>query len=185
MAIIKCEKGHFYDTNKYTKCPFCCKGEFNDPEDKTVHLVTSEEGNPIQKVQLTSRRDAVDEERTVGFFSPQKGNDYVVGWLVCTEGKDKGRDFRLHHGFNRIGRDYGNDVVLAGDQTIARTSHCSIAYEDKSNQFFLIPEHGNATYFRDGFLDEPVLLKSHDVFEIGESKMEFIAFCEGGKKWKK
>lgn len=185
MAIIKCEKGHFYDTNKYTRCPFCYKGELNDQEDKTVQLLTSEAEDRTQKIRLTTRRDAVDEECTIGFFSPQKGNDYVVGWVVCTEGKDKGRDFRLHHGFNRIGRDYGNDIVLAEDKTISRDSHCSIVYEDRTNQFYLIPEHGNTTYFRDGFLDEPVLLKSHDTFEIGESKMEFIAFCEGGRKWEK
>ena len=42
----------------------------------------------------------------------------VVGWLVCIEGNDRGRDFRLHSGYNSIGKNAENDVSIPSDGTI-------------------------------------------------------------------
>ena len=182
MAIIKCEQGHFYDSIKYKKCPFCNKAEMDIPE--TVWQVSDPSGK-IQKVSVVNSRRAVDEEITIGVFSPKKGNDYVVGWLVCIKGPDKGRDYRLHQGFNRVGRDYGNDVVLENDRMVSRNSHCSVIYEDKTNYFYICPEEGTITYLKGEFLQEPVRLYSHDVIELGGSLLEFVAFCEGSRTWER
>lgn len=56
--------------------------------------------------------EANDYGRTIGYYSPVRGNDYVTGWLVCVKGPEKGRDYRLHHGFNRLGRSMDMDVIF-------------------------------------------------------------------------
>lgn len=33
--------------------------------------------------------EANDYGRTIGYYSPVRGNDYVTGWLVCVKGPEK------------------------------------------------------------------------------------------------
>lgn len=180
MAIIKCKHGHYYDTANNSKCPFCNTAEELDDFQKTIRQLPDE--HPESYHMINPYRLA-EQEMTVSIFSPKNGNDFVVGWLVCIKGPDKGRDYRLHHGFNRIGRDYKNDVVLENDKSVSRGPHCSVVYEDKTNTFYLRPEKGQLTYYEGTFVDEPIRLFSRDVFEIGGTMLEFVAFCEGSKKW--
>ena len=54
----------------------------------------------------------------------------VVGWLVCIEGPLRGVDFRLHDGYNFIGREEG-DIHIQGDNTISRQKHAVVAFYAK------------------------------------------------------
>ena len=40
----------------------------------------------------------------------------VVGWLVCTEGPDRGHDYRIRTGYNHIGRAEHMDICIRGDK---------------------------------------------------------------------
>lgn len=207
MAVIRCPHGHYYDSVRFSSCPHCgislSADEPSVPEpaaekkkgglfgwldrDKTVALtseVSPEEEHTVALEQPLAY-DVEDDAKTVGFYSEVKGNDFVTGWLVCVEGPEKGRDYRLHHGFNRIGRDPGMQIQIADDPAITRKNHCSIVYDDRGNQFSLVPSAGTLTYYKNSLLTKAVALQVGDVIVIGNSTFEFIPFCRKGRVWKK
>ncbi len=213
MPILRCPHGHYYDSVRFSSCPHCGISiqadvpEMNEkkpsgkPEkargglfgwldrDKTIAL--SQEKPLLQNDETTIALESVDvyntddDVKTVGFYSGAKGNDYVTGWLVCVEGPEKGRDYRLHHGFNRIGRDPGMDIQVADDPAITRKNHCSIVYDDRGNQFSLVPSVGALTYFKDSLLVKAEMLQMGDLITMGNSTFEFIPFCRKGRVWEK
>ena len=68
-----------------------------------------------------------------------KGIDPVVGWIVCVEGQDKGRDYRIRTERNFIGRNDSNDIVIKGDDSISRERHAIISFNPRTNSFRLAP----------------------------------------------
>ena len=123
------------------------------------------------------------EGRTIGIYSGQKGNDYVTGWLVCVKGPEKGRDYRLHHGFNRLGRGLAMDVQIMEDGAISRDCHCSVVYDGKGNQFSLLPGNGTLTYRKGRLVTEPERLEDGDEITAGESSFVLVFFCREGRVW--
>lgn len=157
-------------------------------EEKTVAFASDrrEDSGEDHTVALKNiSEDDQDDQRTIGFFSGAKGNDFVTGWLVCVEGREKGRDYRLHHGFNRIGRSFSMDVQIMEDLEIVEETHCSIVYDDKSNQFSLLPSHGAITYYQGQLLGGPETLHTGDEIRMGNSCFVFIPFCGEGRVWEK
>ncbi|MCC8150445.1 MAG: hypothetical protein LIO96_03045 [Lachnospiraceae bacterium] len=59
----------------------------------------------------------------------------VSGWLVCVDGPAKGCDYRIHGGYNYIGREIG-DICIPGDQKISREKHAVVAYDERDRLFF-------------------------------------------------
>ena len=102
----------------------------------------------------------------------------VTGWLVCIEGAEKGKDFRLHSDMNYIGRSRNNDVVLAADPTVSRERHAMVAYDSRGRMFFFAPANGSSLVRQNG---RPVLstveLKTGDRLEIGEGIYMFVPLC--------
>ena len=198
MAIVRCEQGkHFYDNTRFDKCPHCGvrlksfrTGNSNPLNDQvTIAKYTeSEELNapyvhyaeiPVAKINLGN----ADNDRTVGFYSSMKGNDFVTGWLVCIQGPERGRDYRLHHGFNKIGRGTDMDVFILEDEFISKNSHCSVIYEAKKSQFYISPSGGNLTYLNGEMLTDSKPLKNGDLIVIGQTTLEFVPFCRAGRNW--
>jgi hypothetical protein len=126
-----------------------------------------------------------DSEKTVSFFQLNNGINPVVGWLVCMNGDEKGRDFRLVRGFNHIGRNRDMDVSIGYDRLITRDTHCSVVYDDKSNMAHLVPGKGTLTYISGDIVSQPVVLKDGDEIEIGNTKLVYISFCRGDRKWER
>ena len=109
----------------------------------------------------------------------------VVGWLVCIEGPEKGKDYRLLARINTIGRDQNNDVVLESEQTVSQRDHARVAYDAKHNNYQMIPGSGhNITYVNDMPLYVPQMLNAYDVIEFGETKLLFIPLCTDRFSWK-
>ena len=132
MAIVQCENGHYYDDEKYTACPHC--GEEGGEDSSTMSFVEEEE--------LAHDKLAVmagGGEKTVGFFQGRIKLDPVVGWIVCTEGPERGRDYRIHVGRNFVGRSYKMDISIIDDKAISRENHCSLVYDPMHGDFILVP----------------------------------------------
>lgn len=108
----------------------------------------------------------------------------VTGWLVCVQGAEKGKDFRLHADMNYIGRSRTNDVVLASDPTVSRERHAMIAYDTRGKMFFFAPVGGSSLVRQNG---KPVLstveLKRGDRIEIGEGTYIFVPLCGEDFEW--
>ena len=120
----------------------------------------------------------------VGYKNVASAVRPVTGWLVCVEGADKGKDFRLHSDMNYIGRSRNNDVVLASDPTVSRERHAMIAYDTRGKMFFFAPANGSSLVRQNG---KPVLttveLKRGDRIEIGEGTYVFVPLCGEDFEW--
>ncbi len=107
----------------------------------------------------------------------------VVGWLVCVEGPVRGVDFRLHDGYNFIGREEG-DIHIQGDNAISRQKHAVVAFYAKRNTFYVGPADGRNIIELNG---EPVFnhteMRSYDVLTIGNTKMMLVALCGDKFNW--
>lgn len=126
-----------------------------------------------------------DTGKTVGVFQKSMKIEPVVGWLVCIEGPDKGKDFRIWAKNNTIGRSEKMDICLKGDTTISRENHARIAYDDKHNNFHLIPaESTNNIYLNDEPIYIPTKLGEYDVIEFGDSKFLFVPLCNERFTWR-
>lgn len=194
MAVIRCAGGHYYDDEKFSRCPHC--GIFsnlelnNEPRQKLENdertVAMKPESIEEYTVALKNMGNIVsDDQKTIGLYSAEKGNDYVTGWLVCINGEEKGRDYRLHRGFNYVGRGLDMSVSIVDDLSISRQKHCAIVYDDLGNAFSLVPTAGNTVYLNGELIMLPAQLKTGDLIQIGNSEFEFIAFCREGRVWGK
>lgn len=206
--IAKCEYGHWYDKDVHRVCPHCKRNSeklnmrIEDDiveDDRTVafakesislgeelgaiigNSVSSSEafgGNPIN-----FSADGDDKTVSFGFFGVMDIRP-VTGWLVCVDGSEKGKDFRLCSGKNFIGRSTTMDVILTDDKKITREKHCNISYDCKGNCFYLSPEGGNLTYLNGQLLVKSKALEEGDIITLGETNLVFIPYCKGERVWK-
>jgi hypothetical protein len=110
--------------------------------------------------------------------------DPVAGWLVCLDGPDKGRDYRLHMEKNFIGRAPNMDVVLDGDNTVSRERHAIVIFDPKKKIFWALPgEASGLVYLNGEIVNSPVQMKADDVLEIGLTKLVLIPFCGDRYSW--
>ncbi len=202
--VVKCDKGHWYDDTVNKVCPHCKRaGEQLDfridddlkEDDRTISLAEANASlsdelssiidSNVENINL-SFADGGDDDRTISFglFGFVNDTSPVTGWLVCMNGSEKGKDFRLHSGKNFIGRNADMDVALIDDKTVSREKHCSVVYDPKGNHFFVSPEHGNLTYLNDEMIDEAKSIDEGDIITIGDTKLVFIPFCKEERLWK-
>ena len=205
MAMVRCDANeHHYDNSKHSSCPHCISGRGND--DKTSMRPKSrpqpdrsgsEDDTFIKKPDGGGKTSPKDNgPKTVAPWQRKKKDESsqelksaydlapIVGWIVIVEGLQKGRDFRIIPGINKIGRGNTNTINIDnGDSEIAREGHCLIEYDLKSGQFYL--ERGaTSTYHNDGRVggngNELVL---GDTIQIGSTTLKFIPFCTSDFCW--
>lgn len=141
-----------------------------------------EPGKTVAPESYRKRMDA--QNKTVGVFKKKYDLEPVVGWLVCIEGPEKGKDYHLWAKINTIGRSDRMDVCIHDDMTISKENHARLAYDPKHNSFQLIPgESTNNIYLNDEPIYVPARLAAYDVIEFGESKMVFVPFCNDRFRW--
>ncbi|MCD8145806.1 MAG: FHA domain-containing protein [Clostridiales bacterium] len=113
------------------------------------------------------------------------GAEPVVGWLVCIDGPVRGNDYRLHAGYNYIGRESG-DVRISGDQQVSRQNHAMIAFDETDLIYYVGPSAGrNIIKVNGKAVINAVELHSYDIISIGTTKLIFVALCGEQFSWKK
>lgn len=198
MALTECANGHLYDSDQYASCPYC-SGNMNRVEfsaapgpgpGKTVGVMGgppaqgTEVGATVAPANYQARRQGADTGKTVAVFQKNFKLEPVTGWLVCIEGPDKGRDYRIAAKNNSIGRGESADICIKGDQAVSRENHARLSYDGKHNNFYLIPaESTNNIYINDEPVYVPTRLNKGDLLELGESKFIFIPFCDETFNW--
>ena len=195
MNMQQCtQAGHFYDASIHSSCPYCQGGNIGAtmPLDlgRTIPMDTgrtaaipspSEQGGENRTVS----HGAVSEAgRTVAVIKEELGVDPVVGWLVSLDGKEKGRDYRVHTDNNYIGRGEKMDICIRGDDTISRENHAVLTYDSRDKIFYFSPGDGRSIVRLN---DKPVLavteIKAYDIAEIGKTKLVFIPLCGERFEW--
>lgn len=182
MALKECVNGHLYDSDQYSSCPYCSGNtncvEFNSSSGR------SEVGATVAPASYQADRRGPDSGKTVVVFQKNFSREPVTGWLVCIEGAEKGKDYRIAAKNNFIGRSESMDICIKGDQAISRENHARLSYDGKHNNFYLIPaESTNNIYINDEPVYVPTHLKKGDILELGESKFIFIPFCDDRFNW--
>lgn len=208
MELKRCKNGHCYDPSITPECPECVAQaghtiplegttwEAPDAIGKTQPLQVAKGGtvpvNPVSPLQWADEGDYKSAGAVSDQYNPTMPRDYqtaaaiqpVTGWLVCIEGTEKGKDYRIHAEMNYIGRSKSNDVVLASDPTVSRDRHAVIAYDDREKMFFFAPANGASLVRQNG---RPVLntveLKQGDRLEIGSGIYLFVPLCGESFQW--
>lgn len=136
---------------------------------------------PEQLGELSSRMSKtqfVDSATPTGAPSP------VVGWLVAVSGPCRGTDYRIHTGYNYIGRETG-DICIRGDQTISGERDSNITYVPQTNRFYIAHEQGKNVLLVN---DLPVIgggteLHDFDRITIGTTELLFVGLCGDRFSW--
>lgn len=191
MPVTQCANGHFYDDAKYTVCPHCeqalpGQGPGDGTREPSTRLHGGEQGAIAKKRLMEFVQSTVPEtrdEKTIGIYAVQNNLNPVVGWLVCVEGSEKGRDYRLHAGRNFAGRSLKMDISLPDDPSVHRDHHCSIIYEPTKQQFLLAAGDGQPPFHNGEMVSGVAALHAGDRIEIGGSMFSFVPFCGEDFKW--
>ena len=206
MTLVKCPNGHYYDSSRFgNNCPHCgMSGAASIGADQTtVPLHIPDAPQPANAVTepLTVSQPVVsqpanvtvpivsDDDRTLPVTADMLDGMVekpapVVGWLVCTDGVNKGTDYRLHQGRNFIGRSPEMDVCILGDNTVSRSSHAIVVYDPRSNVYLAQPGSSKELFYvNDKLVLNPVELKTMDLLNIGDTKLMFVPLCGEQFHW--
>ncbi|HOK19274.1 MAG TPA: FHA domain-containing protein [Thermosynergistes sp.] len=196
MSWVRCDKGHYYDDERHSSCPYC------GVEEVSVDVSTFRSGEDIKASAANSQGERGDENEktvrlgefktmggseegeTVALVRSNLGMDPVTGWLVCIDGPEKGRDFRIRSERNSIGRAPTNDICLRSDETVSRIHHAYVIYDPKKAAFRLQAGEGRGLVYKNGeevVFSEP--LEAYDVIELGQTKLLFVPLCWERFKW--
>ena len=225
--IIRCPADrHYYDANKYSRCPYCANGgEFSgattDPfaqasnpdmggtvfPDAGIGEYGGNVGSfgktvdpSVQMGGVTLPPDMLQGEtlQNNNFNAKMQGTIIVgaedntssakqppcVGWLIEVEGPNRGRDYRLHSGYNFIGREEG-DIVIPTDGTISANKNSSIYYVLQTKKFYIAHENGkNGTLVNNvPAMGGGMELNNYDIVTIGTTRFVFLGLCGENFSW--
>jgi len=206
IKMVSCPNGHYYNAAIHKTCPDCARaaqsgaGTFSPTVDPKMAA-----GGGASGFKPTLDPHVRQSSGGVGSTVPAGGGmeygatviggdiggddgsgvsvDPVVGWLVCVEGPCRGTDFRIHAGYNYIGRESG-DIRLEGDNQISRQHHAMIAYDSADHSYYFGPSGGrNLVRVNGKTILNAVDIHNYDVLTIGGGKYLFVALCGSHFGW--
>lgn len=206
IKMIECPNGHYYNAAVHASCPECANAGVGaaapsfpkttrpgaDTPPVPTPISAPAQASSMGHTMPVNNRDYVAGGPATPFGVPTEpgGNlaadsqiDPVVGWLVCIDGPLRGVDFRIHDGYNYIGREEG-DIHIHGDNQISRQKHAVISFYAKRQTFHVGPADGRNIIELNG---EPVFntteMKSFDVLTVGSTKLMLVALCGSQFSW--
>lgn len=204
QKIISCAQGHYYDANRYASCPYCSSGSFSPTVDpfaggsgsigKTADIGKMDPPDTrgrdyYEKVERTSppgggSSDQMGKTQFVDTSTPAGAPTPVVGWLVAVSGPSRGTDYRIHTGYNYIGRERG-DICIRGDSTISAEKDANVTYVPQTRQFFIAHELGkNVLLVNDlPVIGGGMLLHNYDRITVGSTQLVFVGLCGEQFTW--
>ena len=192
MKLIRCENGHFYDSDRFESCPHCDQRTvstiFEDDTGKAIYTMPMTESRQTKDTSfedfvINQTQTEKDFQETIGYFGDIEVQP-VVGWLVAVAGNNYGMDFKLRTGRNFIGRSHEMDIALTGDTSISRDKHAVVLYEPKSNIFLVQPGASKELCYLNGKVVLSAMeLNAYDVLTLGETQLMFIPCCSEKFNW--
>lgn len=181
MKLIRCERGHYYDAQQHSRCPSCGVPGL----EVVVAQDTAGQAEPSMVTQVRGQAGPVaDVGVTVAMVRKKIGIDPVVGWLVCIQGPEKGRDYRVRSERNGIGRGADMAICINGDEAISRENHAYISFNPRKGSFRIAPGDGRGmTYLNGEEVDVPMPLQAYDRIELGQTHLLFVPLCGEKFNW--
>ena len=167
MALNRCKNGHMFSARKYgDTCPYC-------------------NTNMEAGTMVNNRRLMIDDpDKTMSITGTEDDVDPVTGWIVCVEGPQYGKDFKIHTGKNFIGRADNMHIQILGDNTVSRINHAAITYDPKNRATYLLPgDSSGLAYINGEAVYSPTRLEPFTVIEIGQSRFIFVSLCGDHFAW--
>lgn len=182
MKLIRCERGHYYDSQQHSLCPSC--GVAGLEVAGTLAPVDHSQADAMVTQVRGQAAGVGDVGVTVAMVRKKLGLDPVVGWLVCIEGPEKGRDYRIRSERNGIGRGANMTICISGDEAISRDNHAFISFNPRKASFRIAPGDGRGmTYLNGEEVDVPMPLKAYDRIELGQTQLLFVPLCGEYFNW--
>lgn len=170
MHLIKCERGHIYDAEKFRACPHCYSTTMTIEDEEEILGVS-------QADKETQQSDA--REKTQFYIMHRRR---VYGMLVCVAGVMKGEAFLLKEGDNIIGRSANMDVALTMEETVSRQRHAVIDCDGNEGTLVLTyPEDREDVRVNNRRVKPGWQLKDRDVIRLGDCELVLV---EAGDIWK-
>ena len=204
--LVVCPHGHYYHSSNHANCPLCTE-EGNFPKTESPSVFGSAAGSfpktegPAQYTAASAgsfvhteapdtavhfNEDTLFPKTVIGGYPRNEETQFsepIVGWLVCIEGPLRGSDFRIHAGYNYIGRETG-DIRLHGDLQISRENHAQIAFDSDECLYFIGPAGGrNIIKVNSRAVINSVELNAYDIISIGTTKLLFMPLCSERFSW--
>lgn len=211
MNLQRCPNGHYYDADKYPRCPHCDRSfssaqgmaQPGPAQGSTVAFNPVTPGGadagsaqtvpfspgPIGQTGAMAGFGAssvVRDEKTVGFFASKEkeGFNPVVGWLVCVNGKHRGCGYRLTSGRNFIGRTKENTVALEEESSVSRSRHAVVVFEPTQNIFLAQPGESTELFYVNGTVVlSATPLSKNDRIKVGDVELMLIPCCDEFFRW--
>ena len=149
----------------------------NRTSNQDFHTVASNNAN---------RKSSVSREpgETVGIVKRKSGIDPVVGWLICVEGPERGRDYRIRSEKNSIGRSESMDIYISADDSLSRENHAFVVFNPKKLTFRIqAGESRGLVYLNNDEVPTYAELTAYDMIEIGQTKLLFVPFWGEKFQW--
>lgn len=200
MNVKKCKKGHYYDADMYSSCPQCSSDTsfgagVTEPAEQAGGYGATEPINGFSSEGMGETQDVTDGYELGFNGGAPEVEDYdsvtqavdlggiagfapVTGWLICIDGPERGKDYRIKPGCNYIGRSEHMDICLRGDNKISRDRHAMIAYDDLEKVFYFGPILGASIVRINGkMIMTQTVINAYDIITIGSTKLIFIPLC--------
>jgi len=185
MEMKQCAQGgHYYDASIHQQCPYCNSGNVGATMPLDIGRTAPLDNGISHTRAFSDERPGNDDGRTVARIKEELGIDPVVGWLVCIDGKEKGRDYRIHTDNNFIGRSEKMDICIRGDDTISRENHAVVSFDARDKIYYFSPGDGRSIVrLNDKAIFATAELHAYDVIEIGQTKLIFMPLCGEAFEW--
>lgn len=182
MKLIRCDRGHYYDSQQHSSCPTCGVPGLD------MQATQAGATQPETMVPVTQAFGQAglhgDVGVTVAMVRKKIGMDPVVGWLVCVHGPEKGRDYRVRSERNGIGRGADMAICIGSDEAISRENHAYINFNPRKGSFRVAPGDGRGmTYLNGEEVDVPMPLLAYDRIELGQTVLMFVPLCGEHFNW--
>jgi hypothetical protein len=171
MTMLQCPKGHLFDDRGgVAGCPTCANEEAELSKTRPFY-----DPMPTQAYQ--------DGTKTTPLYAHLDCKaEPVVGWLVCVHGQDKGQDFRLVAGRNRVGRGSAHAVSLS-DPSVSASAHAELVFDPASKNYLLAPGEKGLAYLNGELTLTPSLVKANDRITVGKSELLFVPIGSDSCDW--
>lgn len=189
MPVMKmCDKKqHYYDSERYSSCPYCKQdGKSVNPGINSMQNTSPvSPTNPVQNFNPPPTGGKVHNKTLTLGTNENSAVPFVVGWLICIEGEDYGKDFRLHAENNYIGRDNPECDINLNDGYVSG-KHFVINYDTLNGEFSIYIDGGkNAVYVNNkSLLKNTAVLKKGDIIKVGKTLLVFIPLDTSIVQWK-
>ena len=194
QRLTYCPNGHMYDANKHASCPICASAVPGTTDVAGGNFVETQDPIGTGSGQFATNVPPTKPLQEGGDFGPTttvtppgmgvSSVKPVVGWLVAVSGPNLGKDYRIHAGYNFIGRERG-DICIGGDMAISAQKDSNITYVYQTNKFYIAHESGaNVLLVNDiPAIGNATELHNYDRITIGSTTLLFLGLCGEQFSW--